>query len=56
MKKLFKLLEFLLIMIVAVGGGMIITLICRESFWVSVLLPIALIEVIWLKSENNAYN
>lgn len=55
MKRIFNFLKFILMMFFVVCGGFIIILICRESFWISVLLPVVFVEVVWLGAESAAY-
>ena len=55
MKTTFDFIKFILMMFFVICGGIVITFICQESFWIAILLPIAFIEAIWLKTESDAF-
>ena len=55
MKRIFDFIKFILMMFFVICGGIVITFICQESFWIAILLPIAFIETMWLKTESDAF-
>lgn len=55
MKRIFDFIKFILMMFFVICGGIVIIFICQESFWIAILLPIAFIETMWLKTESDTF-
>lgn len=56
MKRTFDFIKFILMMFFVICGGVVvITFICQESFWIAILLPIAFVEAMWLKTESDTF-